>query len=92
MQKKTMTALNPLPARATERPHQRATRIQLVGRDAYSLPARGQILRVVSGCAWVSLDGKDTIVQCGEVLKLAPTEHGAVISALGPQPLVYEVM
>lgn len=49
-----------------------------------------QLLRVVSGTAWVSMDGKDLILNPGEELKLSRGEYKAVVSATGNEPLVYE--
>jgi mannose-6-phosphate isomerase-like protein (cupin superfamily) len=49
-----------------------------------------QMLRIVSGTAWVSMDGEDMILNPGEELKLSHGKHQAVISATGNEPLVYE--
>ena len=51
---------------------------------------QSQILRVVSGTAWVSMNGEDIILQPGEELNLSNCRHDAVVSATGNEPLVYE--
>jgi hypothetical protein len=57
------------------------------------MPTNGQTLMVVSGCAWVSLNGEDVIVRRGETLALTGhrRKHTAVLSALGSERLVCEV-
>ena len=49
-----------------------------------------QLMRVVSGTAWVSMDGKDMVLNPGEELKLSHGQYKAVVSAAGNEPLVYE--
>jgi hypothetical protein len=49
-----------------------------------------QLIRIVSGTAWVSMDGEDTILNPGEELKLSHGKYNAVVSPMGNQPLVYE--
>lgn len=49
-----------------------------------------QVLRVVSGAAWVSMDGEDFILRTGEELKLSHGKHKALVSPANNEPLVYE--
>ena len=49
-----------------------------------------QVLRIVSGTAWVSMDGEDMVLNSGEELKLSHGRHQAVISPTGDGPLVYQ--
>lgn len=49
-----------------------------------------QVLRIVSGTAWVSMEGEDIILQPGDELKLSHGKHNAVISPTGNEPLIYE--
>ena len=49
-----------------------------------------QVLRIVSGTAWVSMDGEDLILKPGEELKLSHGKHKAVVSPASNEPLVYE--
>ena len=65
-------------------------KIELLKGYARSEKRHSQMLRIVSGTAWVSMDGEDRILQPGEELKLSHGKHQAVISATGDAPLVYE--
>jgi mannose-6-phosphate isomerase-like protein (cupin superfamily) len=49
-----------------------------------------QVFRVVSGTAWVSIDGEDIVLRTGEELKLSHGKYDAVISSADDDPLVYE--
>jgi mannose-6-phosphate isomerase-like protein (cupin superfamily) len=49
-----------------------------------------QVLHVVSGTAWITMDGEDTILNPGDALKLSHGKYKAVVSAAGGEPLVYE--
>jgi hypothetical protein len=49
-----------------------------------------QVLRVVSGKAWVTMDGEDVVLQPGDEIKLSRGKYDAVVSAAGDEPLVYE--
>jgi mannose-6-phosphate isomerase-like protein (cupin superfamily) len=49
-----------------------------------------QVLRVISGKAWVTMDGEDVVLKPGDELKLSRGKYDAVVSATGDEPLVYE--
>jgi len=49
-----------------------------------------QVLRVISGNAWVTMDGEDVVLKPGDELKLSRGRYDAVVSATGDEPLVYE--
>lgn len=49
-----------------------------------------QVLRIVSGMAWVSMDGEDLILNPGEELKLSHGKYNAVVSPANNEPLIYE--
>lgn len=49
-----------------------------------------QVLRIISGTAWVSMDGEDLILNPGDELKLSHGKHKALVSAATDEPLVYE--
>jgi hypothetical protein len=61
--------------------------------------ARGEVLRlprvrsvhVLSGTAWVSQDAKDHVVEPGRCLRLARNKDRPVVSAAGPDPVLFEV-
>jgi hypothetical protein len=50
-----------------------------------------QVVRVISGCAWITLDGDDIVLCSGETVRLAPGKHPAVISGPSDRPVVYEI-
>jgi len=52
---------------------------------------RGQLLRVMSGQAWVSFDGYDFCVRQGATIRLQAGSNPAVISMLGQTELVCEI-
>ena len=49
-----------------------------------------QVLRIVSGTAWVSMDGEDVVLKPGEEFKLSHGKHKALVSPATDEPLVYE--
>jgi hypothetical protein len=58
--------------------------------NVYTLPKAVTAVRVVSGRAWVTLLGEDIILYQGERAALKPDHYGAVVSALGDNPLILE--
>jgi hypothetical protein len=58
----------------------------------YQLPAGKHRMRVVSGRAWVTYDGKDVIVEAGHNLTLTCKRNGVVISGLGTEPLIFDIL
>lgn len=48
--------------------------------------------QVLSGVAWVTIEGKDLILHCGEKLKFESKQAVAIISALGKKQLIVEVL
>ena len=50
-----------------------------------------QIITVLSGCAWVTLNEQDIILETGAQFKLSPGKYRAVISSANNNPLVYSV-
>ena len=49
-----------------------------------------QVLRVISGSAWVTMDGEDVVLKPGDEFKLSRGKYDAVVSPTGDEPLVYE--
>lgn len=45
-------------------------------------------LHVLSGTAWVTVDGEDIILSCGENALLSSIQNVGILSALGNMPLV----
>ena len=66
------------------------TQIELMKGYVHTEKCRSQVLRVVSGTAWVSMDGEDIVLNPGDEFKLAYCEYRAVVSPVGNLPLVYE--
>jgi quercetin dioxygenase-like cupin family protein len=50
-----------------------------------------QVIRVIAGCAWITLNGQDIIVEHGDEIHLDPGEHSAIISNLCDELLVYKI-
>jgi hypothetical protein len=69
-----------------------ALRTILYRGEACRLPRRCPGLRVVSGEAWVAFDGRDTVIGAGEVLLLEGKRGFAVVSPVGREALVLEVL
>jgi hypothetical protein len=68
----------------------RAFRIVLLPGELLRVPKARRSLRVISGAAWVSHNGRDYELGAGEALPLDRTRHEALISAEG-QPLFLEI-
>lgn len=66
------------------------TKIELMNGYVRNEKRESQVLRIVSGTAWVSIDGEDMVLKPGEELKLSRGAYNAVVSATGDGPLVYE--
>lgn len=57
-----------------------------------ALPQTCQLIRVLSGCAWISLNGEDIIVENGHEIHLAKGEYMGVISNVCDDLLVYTLI
>ncbi len=54
--------------------------------------ARGvRHVRVLSGKAWITEDGRDMIGTPGSCIQLTRARHSTLVSGLGGQPLLFEV-
>lgn len=60
--------------------------------ELYRLPAVGERVCVVSGQAWLSVSGRDTVLGPAQQTRLAPGSDVALVSALGQTPLLLEVL
>jgi hypothetical protein len=69
---------------------QSKSRIELMDGYVRDEKRESQVLRVVSGTAWVSMDGEDVILKPGEEIKLSHGRYSAVVSSADDEPLVYE--
>ncbi len=50
-----------------------------------------QVIRVVTGQAWVTVDGQDIFLEPGDELPLQAGKDEVVLTCIGVCPLVYEV-
>lgn len=66
--------------------------IELDGFQVYRLENTPQIVRVLSGCAWMTSDGRDIFIPRGEDVFLATTAEASLISSPNARPLVFEVI
>ena len=93
-----MSTLNPVPALVTaligkmDHPSDVTTEIiELLGNETYRLEPQEQIIWVLSGWAWITLDGADQIVREGEDMLVKPGKDEAIISSLHSASLVFEI-
>jgi hypothetical protein len=66
-------------------------RLMLYKNEIFHLPQTCWEIRVLSGCAWLTLAGRDIILTQGDQLSLAKNKDFALVSALGQNPLVFEI-
>src|SRR5262245_38002685 len=65
--------------------------IELRNRQTYQLEAHTQIIRVLSGCAWVTVSGTDNVIPEGSEVVIIPNGDHPVISSLNSAPLSFEI-
>jgi hypothetical protein len=78
-------------ARGAARPADSTLRMVLVEGEALRLPLSRLRVSVLSGTAWVTQAGGDTLLQPGESFDLSPAADRAVISPIGTVPLLFEM-
>jgi hypothetical protein len=66
-------------------------RIVLLPGEALRIPCARPTIRVLSGIAWLTSEGKDIILCRGQCLAVATTNEAPVISGLGSQVVLFEV-
>ena len=66
-------------------------RLVLLQGEVLRIPHTRGTLRVLSGTAWVSLDGEDVLLCRDEHIDIAHRADRPVVSGLGREPLVFEV-
>ena len=77
--------------RGAARPQASALRMVLVEGEALRLPLSGLRVRVLSGTAWITQSGVDTLLEEGGAFNLSAAADRAVISPIGNVPLLFEV-
>lgn len=69
-----------------------ALRLAVYPDEVYRLPQAGERVRVISGRAWLSAQGKDVILGPREQITLTVSDEAALVSALHRAPVVLEVL
>ena len=64
--------------------------IELAADMPRSINRIGQTIRVISGMAWVTMDGEDYFIEPGETLNLLPGRSHAVIEGMKHKPVVFQ--
>ena len=59
--------------------------------ESRALQPYPQIITVIAGCAWITLDEHDIILKTGAQFRLTPGRNRAVISSANRERLVYSV-
>jgi hypothetical protein len=59
--------------------------------QSLKLPEKIHEVQILSGSAWLTFSGKDIILRIQEVIAIPKTKHGAVISGISQEPLVFEI-
>ena len=67
-------------------------RVMLLRGEVQRVKSNYRGLRVRSGRAWVTLNGRDLVLQRGEEVALETRHDAAVVSPLGRAPLVIELL
>lgn len=66
-------------------------RIALLPGELLRIPRARKHMHVLSGTAWISECGRDTVADRGACVRLSPPRHAALVSGLGEQPLLFEI-
>jgi len=67
-------------------------RVMLLQGEIHRVESNYRGLRVRSGRAWVTVNGRDLVLQRCEEIALGMRHDAAVVSALGRAPLVIELL
>jgi len=65
-------------------------RLMLYAKEVYRLPQTYHAIRVLSGTAWLTINDQDIFLGRDEQVMVPATKAGAIISALGHTPLIFE--
>jgi hypothetical protein len=66
-------------------------RLVLYKGEIFRLPGAPTCMRVLSGNAWLTVDGQDIIVAGGETASVRTKKDVALVSTFDSAPLVFEV-
>jgi hypothetical protein len=67
-------------------------RLMLRHDELFRLPVTSRGVQVVSGQAWLTVEGEDIFLKNGEKLCLFTRKDSVLVSALGHAPLILEVL
>jgi quercetin dioxygenase-like cupin family protein len=59
--------------------------------EVYHLHKQAQVVRVLSGSAWITFDMKDIVLRKGRNVYLPASEFPTLLSAVGQSPVVFEI-
>jgi quercetin dioxygenase-like cupin family protein len=59
--------------------------------EVFRVPSACREIHVLSGIAWITVAGKDIILNTGEKISLESKKDSAILSVLGNEPLNLEV-
>lgn len=65
--------------------------VELTAGKAYNLVRPTQVVRVIQGNAWITLDGEDYFLKAGQEVMVPVHKAPAVISSPNGKPLIFEV-
>ena len=65
--------------------------IELNGDETYVLDSQAQIIRVLSGSAWITVNAEDHIVTQDEDTLIEAAREPAILSSLNGRPVVFEI-
>jgi hypothetical protein len=66
-------------------------RLVLLQGEVLRVPPMRGTLRVLSGTAWVSLEGEDILLGRDQFIDIARRSDPPIVSGLGREPLLFEV-
>jgi hypothetical protein len=69
----------------------RVLRIALLYGEEFRLPRASRWLQVLSGTAWVSIRGRDYVLDGGDCLAIGKAKEGAIVSSLREEGIVFEI-
>ncbi|MGA2642883.1 MAG: hypothetical protein ABSG21_18480 [Spirochaetia bacterium] len=72
-------------------PARASLRMVLVQGEALRLPGSRMRVSVLSGTAWITQTGRDTLLPSGAFFELSAASDRAVISSIGSLPLCFEM-
>lgn len=73
-------------------PNSACQHFSLRNRQTATLQTQKGVLSVLRGTAWVSVSGKDHVVEQGSTLVLPAADYPAIVSRVGDQTLEFDVV